>query len=141
MVALALVTAVLAAVVLGGREKLPERSLLVTFRGAERLVDLDSLTLRPVSGTVINGKGEEKEVSGQGLDLSQLLQAAGIDPAAVSAVTVTADDAFSARLSGEEVNEDGKAVLTDDGEELTLIVFGDTNSKRRVHNVVRIDAE
>ena len=133
---LILLTVVLAAVHLNTRDKVPERSLMISYKGESRYIQIEELNLVEVSGTVINGKGEEKEVCEQGIAVSDVLQAAGIDPSAIGGVTVTADDAFSAELSAAEINEDGKAYLTDDGEAVTLIVFGDPNSKRKVHNVV-----
>ena len=136
---LVLLTAVLAVVHLSTRDKVPEGSLMINYNGESRYIRVDELDLVEVSGTVVNGKGEEKEVREQGIAVSDVLIAAGIDPTAVSGVTVTAADGFAAELSGDEVNEAGKAFLTDDGEEATLIVFGDSNSKRRVHNATKLD--
>ena len=53
---------------------------------------------------------------------------------------MTADDEFSAELSGDEVNEAGKAYLVgeDDGS-MRLVVFGDSNAKRNVRNVVSVE--
>ena len=133
-----LLTAALAVIHLTTREQVPEGSLAVSYNGQIRYIDVDSLDLIEVSGTVVNGKGEEKEVREQGIAVSDVLRAAGVEPAAISGVTVTADDEFSAELSADEINEDGKAYLTEDEEALTLIVFGDSNSKRRVHNVVKM---
>lgn len=137
---LVLLTATLAVIHLNTREKVPEGSLAISYGGKVHYMDIDSQDLIEVSGTVVNGKGEEKEVHEQGIAVSDVLRAVEIDPATISGVTVTADDEFSAKLSADEINENGKAYLTDDGEAMTLIVFGDSNSKRRIHNVVKIDA-
>ena len=135
---LILMTAVLAAVHLNTREKAPEGSLMISYKGENRYIQIEELNLVKVSGTVVNGKGEEKEICEQGIAVSDVLQAAGIELTAIGGVTVTADDEFSAELSAAEIREDGKAYLTDDGEAVTLIIFGDPNSKRRVHNVVSL---
>ena len=136
--ALVLLTAVFTVIHLTTRSRVPEGSLAINYNGKVCYVEIDSKDLIEVRGTVVNGKGEEKEVHEQGIAVSDVLRAAGIDLTAISGVTVTADDEFSAELSADEVNEDGKAYLTDDGETMTLIVFGDSNSKRRIHNVVSL---
>lgn len=136
---LVLLTAILAVIHLSTRDQVPEGSLAINYSGKVHYIDLGSQDLVEVNGTVINGKGEVKEVHEQGIAVSDMLRAAGIDPVAIESVTVTADDEFSAELSAEEINEDGKAYLTDDGEAINLVVFGDSNSKRRIHNVVKIE--
>ena len=69
-----------------------------------------------------------------------MIKNAGFDPNNAAAVKVTADDEFSAELSGDEVNEAGKAYLVseDDGS-MRLVVFRDSNAKRNVRNVVSVD--
>lgn len=56
---------------------------------------------------------------------------------------VTAADEFSAVLTAQEVTEEGRVyLLREEGEERPrLIVFGDADSKRRVKDVARIEAE
>ena len=68
--------------------------------------------------------------------MADVLTEAGFDPADAGSVKVTAADEFSAELSGGEVNEDGKAYLVseDDGS-MRLVVFGDSNAKRKVIDV------
>ena len=139
LAALVLLTAALAIIHLTTRDHVPEGSLAISYNGKVHYVETDSLDLIEVSGTVVNGKGEEKEVHEQGAAISDVLRIAGIDLEKIGGVTVTAADEFSAELSADEINEDGKAYLTDDGESMTLIVFGDSNSKRRVHNVVKMN--
>ena len=139
---LLLVTAVLAVVHVRTRDAVPEGALLVEYAGEAHYVDAASLPLTAVSGTLVNGKGEEKSIETSGAALIDVLREAGLDPDAVVSVTVTADDEFAASLSGEEVREAGRAFLApeEDGS-LRLIVFGDANSKRQVKNVVKIAAE
>lgn len=89
--------------------------------------------MSPVSGTVVNGKGEEKQIDAQGIILSEVCGGA------FSRITVTASDEYSATVYPED-SENAYLILTDDGN-LRLIVFGDENSKRDVKNVVRVDFE
>ena len=113
---------------------------MVNYQGKTTYIELDKLTTVEVSGTIVNGKGEEKTVHEQGVSVADVLRAADIDPAAITGVSVTASDEFSADLSAEEVNEAGKAFLSEDGEGgMKLIVFGDPNSKRNVRDVVKLD--
>ena len=118
---------------------MPDGALLVSCGGEKKYVDLDSLDTVPVQGSVVNGKGEKSEIDTQGVSLADAISKAGFDPESAAAVKVTADDEFSAELSGDEVNEAGKAYLVseDDGS-MRLVVFGDSNAKRNVRNVVSV---
>ena len=113
---------------------------MVSCGDEKEYVDLKSLDTVPVQGTVVNGKGEESEIDTQGVSLADVIEKAGFDPDNAAAVKVTADDEFSAELTGGEVNEADKAYLVceDDGS-MRLVVFGDSNAKRNVRNVVSID--
>ncbi len=119
---------------------MPDGALLVSCDGEKKYVDLNSLNAVPVQGSVINGKGEKSDVDTQGVSLADVIEKAGFDPDNAAAVKVTADDEFSAELTGGEVNEAGKAYLVceDDGS-MRLVVFGDSNAKRNVRNVVSVD--
>ena len=124
-------TAVLAIVHFSSREQIPEGALLVSCGDEKEYVDLKSLESVPVQGTVVNGKGEESEIDTQGVSLADVIEQAGFDPD---------NDEISAELTGGEVNEAGKAYLVceDDGS-MRLVVFGDSNAKRNVRNVVSVD--
>lgn len=137
---LVLVTAALAIVHFHTRDQVPEGALMLNYQGKTTYVELNELAMEEVSGTIVNGKGEEKTINEQGVSIADVLRAAGIDPAAITGVTITAADEFSADLSAEEVNDAGKAFLAEDGEGgMRLIVFGDSNSKRNVRHVVKLD--
>lgn len=99
--------------------------------------------VQDVSGTTVNGKGEEKTVQGRGMPLSDVLDQAGVDLSAVRKVTVVAADEFSAVLTAQEVMGAGKAcLLQEEGEERPrLTVFGAPDSKRQVRDAVRIEVE
>ncbi len=138
--ALIALTAVLAIVHSNTRTEVPDGALLVSCGGEEKYVDLKSLDTVPVQGSVVNGKGEKSEIDTQGVPLADVVKGAGFDPESAAAVKVTADDEFSAELSGDELNEAGKAYLVseDDGS-MRLVVFGDSNAKRNVRNVISVE--
>ena len=138
--ALIALTAVFAIIHSAARTEVPDGALLVSCGGEKKYVDLTSLDTVSVRGSVVNGKGEKSDVNTQGVPLADVIENAGFDPNGAVTVKVTADDEFSAELSGDELNEDGKAYLVseDDGS-MRLVVFGDSNAKRNVRNVVSVD--
>jgi hypothetical protein len=68
-----------------------------------------------------------------------VLAAAGVDSQAVQNVEALADDEYSAQLTGDEIREPAKVYLAkeEDGS-MKLIVFGDSNMKRNVRNIVKL---
>lgn len=134
LAALVLVTAIAAVVHLTGREQIPEGAILVQEAGSRSYVDPAKLNLVPVQGTVVNGKGETREIDAMGVELASF--ATGSD---YSVITVTSDDSYNARVMPEEM-ENAFLILTEDGT-MRLIVFGDENAKRDVKNVVQITVE
>ncbi len=139
---LVIITAIIAAVHLSAREQIPEGAIQVDSGGSSSYIELSEMSLEKVSGTVVNGKGEEKELSADGASLATALSEAGIKVQDVSLVKVTADDEYSAEITGDEMRESGKVFLYQEEEGKTgLVVFGDENSKRRIHSVVKIDVQ
>ena len=138
--ALIALTAVFAIIHSAARTEVPDGALLVSCGGEKKYVDLASLDTVSVRGSVVNGKGEKSDVNTQGVPLADVIENAGFDPNGAVTVKVTADDEFSAELSGDELNEEGKAYLVgeDDGS-MRLVVFGDSNAKRNVRNVVSVE--
>ena len=138
--ALIALTAVFAIIHSAARTEVPDGALLVSCGGEKKYVDLASLDTVSVRGRVVNGKGEKSDVNTQGVPLADVIENAGFDPNGAVTVKVTADDEFSAELSGDELNEDGKAYLVseDDGS-MRLVVFGDSNAGRNVRNVVSVE--
>ena len=138
--ALIALTAVFATIHSAARTEVPDGALLVSCGGEKKYVDLASLDTVSVRGIVVNGKGEKSDVNTQGVPLADVIENAGFDPNGAVTVKVTADDDFSAELSGDELNEDGKAYLVseDDGS-MRLVVFGDSNAGRNVRNVVSVE--
>ena len=138
--ALIALTAVFAIIHSAARTEVPDGALLVSCGGEKKYVDLASLDTVSVRGSVVNGKGEKSDVNTQGVPLADVIENAGFDPKGAVTVKVTADDEFSAELSGDELNEDGKAYLVseEDGS-MRLVVFGDSNAGRNVRNVVSVE--
>lgn len=138
--ALIALTAVFATIHSAARTEVPDGALLVSCGGEKKYVDLASLDTVSVRGSVVNGKGEKSDVNTQGVPLADVIENAGFDPNGAVTVKVTADDEFSAELSGDELNEDGKAYLVseEDGS-MRLVVFGDSNAGRNVRNVVSVE--
>jgi len=133
-------TAALAIVHSATRTKVPDGALLVSCGGENKYVDLNLLDTVPVQGSIVNGKGEKSDIDTQGVPLEDVIKNAGFDPSGAAAVRVTADDEFSAELSGDELNEEGKAYLVGENDgSMRLVVFGDSNAKRNVRNVVSVD--
>lgn len=138
--ALIALTAVFAIIHSAARTEVPDGALLVSCGGENKYVDFNSLDTVSVRGSVVNGKGEKSDVNTQGVPLADVIKGAGFDPNGAVTVKVTADDEFSAELSGDELNEDGKAYLVGENDgSVRLVVFGDSNAKRNVRNVVSVE--
>ncbi len=131
--------ALLAAVYLMTREHIPEGALAIRKGEKTAYVSLDKKELQQVNGTLINGKGEEKQVNAMGVPLKTVLKNAKALPE--KSVTVTADDAFSAEVAAEELEENKAFLIAEEDGSVTLVVFGDSNSKRNVRKVVSIDVQ
>ena len=132
-------TGVLAAVHLTTRDKVGENEVQLTYQDKTYSVEYKKLDLEQVTGTRVNGKGEEKKVEAPGILLRKLLEEKDIEE--YSQVTVVSDDSYSAKIAVEEIKEEEKAYLLLQEEELRLVVFGDENSKRSVSNVKQIIVE
>ncbi|MGX8686740.1 MAG: hypothetical protein ACSW8K_02920 [bacterium] len=141
---LVLLTALIAVIYLNGRSQAPKGNLLIVSEGKETLVDPFTLPLSEVKGTTVNGKGEEKEISGEGVSVLDALTLASIGIGDFTSVRIVSSDEYAAELQEDEFSSDNFAFLIKDQAEdgsdaIRLIVFGDSNSKRQVKNVVRIE--
>ena len=136
---LVVLTGVLAAVHLTTRDKVGENEVQLTYQDKTYSIEYKKLDLEQVTGTRVNGKGEEKKVEASGILLRKLLEEKNIEE--YSQVTVVSDDSYSAKIAAEEIKEEEKAYLLLQEEELRLVVFGDENSKRSVSNVKQIVVE
>lgn len=139
IVALVLVTGVVAWLHLTTREEVAPGTVQLTVNAQAETVNLSDLTYEQVSGVRVNGKGESIPVEGLGIALKELLKEKQVT--SYTKVVVVADDSYSAELTAEEVETDGKAYLLLEEDSLRLVVFGDENSKRSITNVVQIVVE
>lgn len=133
---LLVVTGVAAIVHFATRDSVREGTILVEAAGKKHEIVLSELSLVEVEGIAVNGKGEEKTISGSGIAVADLLSL--VDVNEYSEINVIADDEYSASVSADEIAEDGKVYLLVEDNQGRLVVFGDENSKRRIKNVVRI---
>lgn len=124
---------------LSTREEIPENALSISYKEETYLVDIDKLELKQVTGTRVNGKGEEKTVDALGIALKDILMAENIID--YSSVKVVAEDSYTAQLTADEVKELNKVYMISEDNELRLIVFGDTNSKRSVSDIAQVIVE
>lgn len=132
-------TAVLAVIWLTSRDSVPEGAVAVDAQGKRMYLQKNALEKERVTGTLMNGKGKETAVDAMGAQLSDVLVSLGIDLADVSAVRVTAQDAFSTEVAAEEIAEPGKVYLTVSADGITLVVFGDSNARRNVKHAAAIE--
>ena len=131
-------TAVLAGIHLTTREPETENTVQVQYMGQSVAISVDKMTLVPVRGTMVTGKGEQRPIDGMGISVADLLKQAN---AAVGAVTVTSTDEYSVTLTVEEVAAENKAWLLFEEDSFRLMIFGDEDSKRNVKNVVRLTVD
>ena len=140
IIVLVLITAIVAIFYLTTRPAASEGTLRIENNGRVIELPLERLELTPGWGAVVNGKGEERTVDAQGVLLSGVLREAGIEE--FSEVTVTADDAYSAVVTAEEIAAlDRVYLIQQDEGGLRLIVFGDSNSKRSVSDVASLSVK
>ena len=131
IIALLVITAGTAWWYLSSLKETPEHSIVVVSGGKEEVIDIDKMSLVDFTGTTVNGKGDKKEIKGQGIKLSDVFNVSDYTEA-----SVIADDAYAAVVKKDEMDQ---AWLQIEEGEARLIVFGDTDSKRNVKHVVRIE--
>ena len=143
MLALLLVTIIAAGAYLALRAQIPEDAIALEYGSTTYIVDLQGIKMTEIHGERMNGKGETKPVDGMGFHLQDLVAWTLGKDFTCNTVTITASDGVSAEITADELNEEGKVVLLwneEDGR-LQLIVFGDSNSKRSVKQVERIEVK
>lgn len=103
----------------------------------------DDIDAQAFEGDFVNGEGETSHHEYTGAELRAILTDKGVEITDDNQVTVTAEDDYSADLTGSEILEAGKVyvALTEDGEMIEgikggqgaqLIVLGDPDRKRAV---------
>lgn len=120
------------------RPEIPEGSVLVQTSGGDFHLILDKLPAVPITGEIVNGRGERKPVSGEGIALKDALLAAGVS--VPRQVTAIAEDEYSAVVEGNELDEE-RIYLLIEGNEGRLVAFGDPDSRRSVSHLVRLVVE
>lgn len=141
IIILLIITGVAAAIHLGTREEVPEGTIEVVCGEEKNIIDITKLDYEQVTGTRMNGKGEEIEIDAPGIYFGSFLEEAGVTE--YEMVSVVADDGYSAELSFIEI-ADGIEVylIQEEGEaRLRLVVLGEKDSKRSVSNVAQIIVE
>ena len=143
IIALLLVTVIAAGAYLALRAQIPEDAIALEYGSTTYIVDLQDIKMTEIHGERVNGKGETKPVDGMGFHLQDLVAWTLGKDFTCDTVTITASDGVSAEITADELNEEGKVVLLwneEDGR-LQLIVFGDSDSKRSVKQVERIEVK
>ena len=143
IIALLLVTVIAAGAYLALRAQIPEDAIALEYGSTTYIVDLQGIKMTEIHGERVNGKGETKPVDGMGFHLQDLVAWTLGKDFTCDTVTITASDGVSAEITADELNEEGKVVLLwneEDGR-LQLIVFGDSDSKRSVKQVERIEVK
>ena len=140
VIVLVSLTIIVALLHLNTREDVAEGTLLLTIGDESVTIDISKFDYEQVTGIRMNGKGEELEVNAPGISLKSILKQEKIQD--YTKVTMFSNDSYSAEVLAEEVEMDSKVFLIVEEEKtLRLVVFGDTNSKRSVSNVVQIVIE
>ena len=123
-------------------QETPENALVVLSGETRYTVSLDTLDPVHVTGEIVNGRGEASLVRSEGTELRTILEGLSIAPSSIDRIRVIAADSFSATVLGDEMRESGKVyLLTAEESAPRLIVFGDTDRKRNVKNVVQLTLE
>jgi len=134
---LVVVTALLAVIHQITREQETDGAIQVVHSGKMTAIALDELKpLAVVRGTIVDGKGQTSDIDAMGILVSDVLALAGVTEK--TDVQVTAADEYTVTVTAEET---GEVWLIIEEESLRLIVFGDSNSKRNVRNVIRLTVE
>lgn len=91
-----------------------------------KTVDLTVLTTEPVKGTVTDHDGKQTEIDAEGVLVSDVLLAGGIESSWIGDVSVQSRDKTSVEVTGSELNMANKVYLTaqEDGT-WDLVVLGD----------------
>jgi len=126
---------ILAAVHIATRTEVPKGLVAVEAGEKTFYLILNDLRTSHVEGEIVNGKGDVKTISGNGIRLEDALAVVGVtNPKQVTAV---ADDEYSAVIEGDEIALDQVYLLVENGTG-RLVVFGDSNSKRNVSHLTRL---
>ncbi|MBR2812711.1 MAG: hypothetical protein IKD69_15155 [Solobacterium sp.] len=143
--------AVILAVIVRGNA--PGKDGLIIQNGQNTLtVSWKDLKRTAFTGDIVNGKGVVSHHEYQGMELSGLLSANGIEVKEETKVTAVSQDNYTAELAGAEILTAGKVYAAvvcdgqmiesiDGGQGAQLVVYGDANAKRQVRFLKTITVE
>lgn len=138
IVSLCALTAVLALIHMNSRPQVAENSIDIISGTTTTSISLDDISLIDVKGTIVNGKGETKDINAKGCPLSSLLNQAKVT--VTDSVKVIASDEYSATITADELKGDAVYLIQNE-DSYQLLVFTDQNSKRNVKDVERIEIQ
>lgn len=138
IVLLCVLTAVLALIHMNSRPQVAENSIDIISGTTTTSISLDDISLIDVKGTIVNGKGETKDINAKGCLLSSLLNQAKVT--VTDSVKVIASDEYSATITADELKGDAVYLIQNE-DSYQLLVFTDQNSKRNVKDVERIEIQ
>ena len=137
----AILCLVLAAAVLVGCTAAKGSVKVRQGKDLSKTVDLSELEPVPVQGTTLDASGKQVKVDAQGVLVSNVLLAAGIESSWIGEISVEGRDKSTVELTGSELNMANKAYLTlqEDGS-WDLVVLGEDDG-RMLSDVVFLQAE
>ena len=133
--ALVVIAAVLAVIVSNNMPKKEPCELIISENGTQTKIDLNSLKLVDVKGTITMASGKTKDIDSKGIEVRDLLAGKKY-----STVAVNAEDNYSAKLTAEDIEKPQNAyIILGEENRPRLVVMSDTNAKRDVKNVLTIE--
>ncbi|MBR5338040.1 MAG: hypothetical protein IK152_08645 [Lachnospiraceae bacterium] len=122
----------------------PKGSIPIYYDGKQSYFDPAKASTIDVAGVTMTTKGETKDVSAKGYLLKDVFSLSGIKASDYKSIGATASDSAFATLYPDEVDDPGKVYLIEDTSDkgdkiLSLVVFGDKDSKRQLKDIIRID--
>ena len=132
---LVVIAAVLAIVVSNSMPKKEPCELIISENGTQTKIDLNSLKLVDVKGTITMASGKTKDIDSKGIEVRDLLAGKKY-----STVAVNAEDNYSAELTAEDIEKPQNAyIILGEENRPRLVVMSDTNAKRDVKNVLTLE--
>lgn len=114
-------------------------TVLVRQNGQTCELKLSMLSPAALHFDVTDAKGEVRIIDAPGVSLGDALRTAGISTAEIKSVTVTAADAYSATVSGDEIRANATWLILQDDGGFRLLIPDDPDSRRNVSSVQSID--
>ena len=136
LAALVIIAAVLAVIHISSQPKTGPGEFIISENGRETHADLNKLDLKDVKGTITMASGKTKDIDSKGIELKDLLK----DKGTYTKVIAAAEDAYTAELEPDDINKDANVfIIAGDENKPRLVVMSDTNAKRDVKNLLRLE--